>query len=234
MTIALVPARSGSKGVPDKNFRPFAGSSLVEITLRQAKAIVGSESVFLTSNHPNAEDISSRLNVNFIPRPSQLCSDSTNAIQVVEHAIEKIEFSRASLEEDELILYLQPTSPLRDVVKIQNTLLDPMFSLGFVSVRPAIETAFKQLIVDNQGLGQSLFRDKSLISKNRQNLPSTYVPNGNIFAFRRSALPAEEFPIFGLPAIVEIEGNFDIDTLEEFEIAERQYLRLVSRSDRRI
>ena len=225
MTIALVPARAGSKGVVDKNFKPFAGSSLVEITLKQAAELVGSRNVFLSSDHPSAQGLASKTCVNFIPRPSHLCTDSSDAVQVVNHAIEVIESSIGPIDQGELVLYLQPTSPLRDIELIRKTLLDPKSSNGFVSLRRARETPYKQLVIDNQGFSRGVMMDERLASKNRQELPTTYVPNGNVFALKRSVLPAEVFPIFGLAAIVETEGESDIDNYQQFENAERQYLR---------
>lgn len=223
--IAIVPARAGSKGVPDKNFRSFAGSSLAQISINHAAQIVGEQNVFFSSDYARSDVLAKELGVNHIRRPKSLSNDNSKAEAVLSHAVSTIDRRFRTIDQNELILYLQPTSPLRDVRRIIKILKEHDIDRGFFFARDAVDTAFKQFIFDEQGRAKSLFYDHKLVSENRQNLQKTYIATGEIFAFLREDITGCSFPLFGKKVFISETSNWDIDTLEDFLAAEQEYLR---------
>jgi N-acylneuraminate cytidylyltransferase len=111
MVVALVPARGGSKGLPGKNLRPLAGHSLIAYAARAARESAVVARAVLTTD---AEDIAAEgrragLDVPFL-RPVHLAQDDTPMKPVIDHALAAL--AREGVEPD-IVLLLQPTSPLR-------------------------------------------------------------------------------------------------------------------------
>ncbi|MBM3428316.1 MAG: acylneuraminate cytidylyltransferase family protein, partial [Bacteroidetes bacterium] len=69
-TIAIIPARAGSQGLPGKNYRKFMGKPLVQHTMEQALAIFSKEEIVISSNCPNVLQIAMEMGwKDVIPRP---------------------------------------------------------------------------------------------------------------------------------------------------------------------
>ncbi|MFQ5712365.1 MAG: cytidylyltransferase domain-containing protein [Candidatus Geothermarchaeales archaeon] len=219
--VAIIPARSGSKSIPNKNLRELAGKPLVAWTIEAAlrskmlnRVVVStdSEEIARVSREWGAE-------VPFI-RPARLATDYTPVLPVLQHAIR-------FLEEEEnyrvgVVVTLQPTSPLRDEDDIDEAL--KMFFRGdvdsLVSLCEAEHHPFKMVkIVDGKT------RPLLLVGKEharRQDLPKVYRHNGAIYVTRRDVL-MEENRILGEDALAYImpqEKSIDIDTLLDLKLAE--------------
>jgi CMP-N,N'-diacetyllegionaminic acid synthase len=106
--IAIIPARGGSKRIPQKNTKPFMGKSLTDWTILRALKCGQIEKVVVSTNDPDilclADQYSS---VQFIERPDELCTDLAPTSSAILHAIEFIK------EKFTHFILLQPTSPLR-------------------------------------------------------------------------------------------------------------------------
>ena len=109
--LGLVPARGGSKGVPDKNLRPLAGRTLLDYVHRAAtESGVIDRLVLSTDALPIAEaGRRAGLEVPFM-RPASLAQDDTPMLPVITHALDMLERDGWK---PEVIVLLQPTSPLR-------------------------------------------------------------------------------------------------------------------------
>jgi CMP-N,N'-diacetyllegionaminic acid synthase len=106
--LALIPARSGSKGIPHKNFKPLAGISPLHRALRCAWE-AGIEDVRISTDHADASHRERRgRTASVIQRPPELAQDDTPMIAVVQHALAQIPGPP-----EQIILLLQPTQPLR-------------------------------------------------------------------------------------------------------------------------
>jgi CMP-N,N'-diacetyllegionaminic acid synthase len=114
--LALIPARSGSKGIPRKNIRPLAGKPLIAHTIGAALQARGIARVVVSTDDPEIAEIAREwgAEVPFL-RPPELAADSTPGIDPVLHALERI-------PEATQVLLLQPTSPLRSVADIEGIL----------------------------------------------------------------------------------------------------------------
>jgi len=107
--IAIIPARGGSKGIPNKNLIDVCGKPLIFYTIKRAFESNEFDAVVVSSDSDIILNVSSEINKNIIPhkRPSKLASDSAKSIDVVMDVLENYpDFNFVSM--------LEPTSPLRD------------------------------------------------------------------------------------------------------------------------
>lgn len=105
-TVALIPARAGSKGVPGKNFRLMAGKPMISWTIDAAKSSGVFDEIVVSSDSPLAEMLAERHEVTYSHRPERLADDNATLADVA------IEFVESHQDIGTLVL-LQPTSPTR-------------------------------------------------------------------------------------------------------------------------
>ena len=112
--VAIIPARGGSKGIPNKNLREFKGKPLIQWTIEQAHKSEYIDRVVVSTDNNEIANISRKLGaeVPFI-RPNYLAKDTSSMIETVIYTLDNLK------EINDLIL-LQPTSPLRRVDDINN------------------------------------------------------------------------------------------------------------------
>lgn len=111
--LAIIPARSGSKGLPDKNIRPLCGKPLLAWSIESALNSKYIDEVVVSTDSEVYAEIAREYGaqVPFI-RPSQLSTDTTSTFEVLKHCIE---FYQSHLgREFEYVVLLEPTSPLRE------------------------------------------------------------------------------------------------------------------------
>ena len=210
--IAVIPARGGSKGIPRKNLTNLAGKPLIAHTIYAAQKAVLVDAIWVSSDDKDILKLSDSLGAQTLSRPDELADDNASANGVVHHFI-------ASLPEDvrkenTVILYLQPTSPLRDETHIDSALkaMDLARASGVMSVVEAEKPPQKSFRLDENGRLISLF-DERQSNARRQDLPKCYYPNGAIYAFRISEFLARNgFPSNGsIPFIMSYADSIDID-----------------------
>lgn len=212
--IALVPLRGGSRGLPGKNLRELAGKPLYRHAVDQALRTVGR--CLVTTDIE--EVLSSDLPEGCIPvrRPADLAGDETPMEPVIVHAL------RAAAITQGPVCLLQPTSPLRadsDIAEAMQLHRQRGFSL-IMSVTEADAGVQKWgRVVDGE------FRpltEPELCFQNRQTLPPVYRPNGAIYIFEATDFLQEgTFPTRNIGAyLMPKSRSADIDTIEDFELAE--------------
>jgi len=219
---ALIPARGGSKGIPKKNLKLLAGRPLILYAINAAKESKLVDEIWVSSDNQEILNFSIDYGVNILHRPSNLSNDDISAIPVVSHFIEQL--PNSAHEHNALILYLQPTSPLRTSLHIDESISE-MFEANLASVMSIVEadkSPFKAFKIDDSGKLISLF-DERLSNARRQDLPSCFYPNGAIYGFRISEFKVRNgFPSNGsYPYLMSRDESVDIDTLEDVELAER-------------
>lgn len=213
---ALVPARGGSKGIIKKNLALLNARPLVWYTLRAAQTSSVVDAVWLSSDDDEILQVGRDVGVNLIRRPDELASDRASAIGVVEHFLSIL--PTHLVLQDPIVLYLQPTSPLRTAHHISEA-LDIMQTKAITSVMSVVEqrqSPFKSFKLNDQGRLQSLF-DETLSNVRRQDLPATYLPNGAIYAFLASEFKARGgFPSNGsAPYIMNERDSVDVDSPDD-------------------
>jgi len=142
--IAIIPARSGSKGLPDKNIKELNGKPLIAWSIETAFKSKYLDDIFLSTDSKVYTEIASKyaLKTPFL-RPSNLASDNSTNDEVVEHTLN--EFKQNFSKEFDYIVWLEPTSPLReddDIDKMIEKLVDnqnkfnSIVSIGEVDEHP--------------------------------------------------------------------------------------------------
>ena len=219
--IAIIPARSGSKGLPNKNIRLLNGKPLLAYSILQAQETGIFDEIFLSTDSQEYADIARPYGANapFL-RSGELASDSASTWDCVVEALEQ--YSRIGKEYD-LCVVLQPTSPLRTAQDIVNT-LKKMLLNNADSVVSVCEADHSPLLCNTLPENQSLkdFIRPEITSKTRQELPTYYRINGAIYAVRTSFFLNAQTIYDGnsLAYVMPRERSIDIDTLFDFSLAE--------------
>ena len=119
--LALIPARGGSKGLPNKNIREFGGLPLIAHTIKTAINCKFFNKIVVSTDSDKIASISKKhgADIPFI-RPQELSTDDSTTLSVVKHAIS---FFLEKKEIFDAVIVLQPTTPFREV-KVLNTALE--------------------------------------------------------------------------------------------------------------
>jgi CMP-N,N'-diacetyllegionaminic acid synthase len=223
MILALVPARGGSKGLPGKNLRPLAGRSLIEYAARVARESAIVDRAVLTTD---AEDIAAEgrrvgLEVPFM-RPAQLAQDDTPMLPVIEHAVAAI---GANGVVPEIVLLLQPTSPLRTPEHLRSAvrLLRESRADSVVSVVELSRHLSPDYVMRMEGEALVPFLPDGARVTRRQDARRAYVRDGTVYAFWTRTL-VEQGSIYGarcLPLVVNAAESITIDSPADWDEAER-------------
>jgi CMP-N,N'-diacetyllegionaminic acid synthase len=220
--LALIPARAGSKGIPQKNLALLCGRPLLAYTLEAALHASLVDEVWLSSDDSEMLALGRRMGARALIRPSEFAGDNASAVDVVLHFLECL--PGGVLARDPYIVYLQPTSPLRQARHIDQalTVMQKHEANTLVSVVGCEKSPFKSFVLDDAGRLQSLF-DQRMSNARRQDLPKSYFPNGAIYIFNVEAFRRlNGFPSNGsLPFEMTAEESVDIDIPEDILRAEK-------------
>jgi CMP-N,N'-diacetyllegionaminic acid synthase len=219
--IALIPARGGSKGLPGKNIKPLCGKPLIAWTIEQAKKSRYLDDIIISTDSEKIADISLRYGarVPFL-RPKELGTDTATAIDVILYALDYLE--RQDRLPD-LIMLLQPTSPLREPEDIDGG-AERLFLSQAQAVVGVCEAEYHPLTMNTLPPDGCMkdFIKSDLVDANRQELPIYYRINGAIYVAysnyvkTRKSLFGEETYAYVMPR----ERSVDIDDEMDFKFAE--------------
>jgi N-acylneuraminate cytidylyltransferase/CMP-N,N'-diacetyllegionaminic acid synthase len=223
--LAVIPARGGSKGVIDKNIRPFAGKSLLQIAIECAGgAKMISETIVSTDSERIAEVARGAGGKVPFLRPSELSGDEVPIWEVSAHAGEW--FAKTRGAPPDMVMALQPTSPLRrpDHLDAAICLLADSDADAVMTVTEAEHTPFKMRVIDDGQLRD--FMPGRTVGQRQDAMP-VYRLNGVAYVTRWEALLATR-SLWGhktLPLVLPDDVASNIDTMLDFEIAEFLYQR---------
>lgn len=209
--ICIVPFRSGSKGFPHKNFKSYLGE---ELWLRAVKQGLRVADEVIASTDFTAYEKTTLQRVTYDERPAALAQDDTQMSAVITYLIKKYDLI------EDIILLLQPTSPLRtdDMINCaMETFLSHSASMVF-SVVEQDNKAMKYGTINDEGFFSSITHPMNCF-KNRQELPKVFIPNGAIYIFsakcflRHNGFPTEKIATIEMDA----ENSLDIDTEKNYD-----------------
>lgn len=213
--LALVAARGGSKGVPGKNVLLAGGKPLIAWTINAAQGSRYIDRLVLSSDDAAIIE-AARCHGCEVPfvRAAALASDSANSIDVVADAL-------ARLPAHDIVVLLQPTSPLRSTADIDAT-LERLLASGApacVTVRPAMEHPYWTFGLDANARLTPLAQPPAGLPLRRQDLPPAWCLNGAVYAARTEWFLRER--TFLGPATVgqpmPADRSLDIDTPADVE-----------------
>jgi CMP-N,N'-diacetyllegionaminic acid synthase len=224
-TIATICARGGSKGLPGKNIRLFAGKPLIVHSIEQALACPAIDAVLVSTDDAAIAGIARAASA-IVPylRPAELASDTAAKLPVIEHLVRYLEQGGQRIAR---IVDLQPTSPLREAQDITQALIACPDMPLTVSVRKAQDNPYFNIV--ERGADGRLALCKGQGSSRRQDSPAVYALNGSIYVWQRAALAqaavaglwSVELGVYEMPQWKSV----DIDDLNDFEYAEWLYHR---------
>ena len=216
--LALITARGGSKGIPKKNIYPICGKPLIYYTINAALNSKFINSVYVSSDDSEILEISKGYGAIPLIRPENLSLDTTSSEAVIEHAIEELQS-----EKFDIILLLQPTSPLRTSEDIDNA-INRFINSDATALISAFEPdhhPYKSFKLTGDGFLKGII-DNEMAFKRRQDIEKVYQSNGAIYLiyteeFRKTKkLFTERTILYEMSK----ESSIDIDNLEDINKAE--------------
>jgi len=224
--LALIPARGGSKGIPRKNLRDFAGAPLIAYSIAAAKQAERVTRVIVSTDDPEIADVARAwgAEVPFM-RPAQFAQDDSTDLPVFEHALEWLEQNENYMPD--IVIQLRPTSPVRPIGLLDQAvelLLEHPEVDCVRGVVPSVQNPFKMWQIDSEGRLTQLLEVAGLrepYNAPRQALPQTYWQTGHIDAIRSNTILAKH-SLTGdiiLPLLIDPLYTVDIDTPDDFLIS---------------
>ncbi|WP_139470512.1 cytidylyltransferase domain-containing protein [Campylobacter armoricus] len=216
MTLAIIPARAGSKGIKNKNLVLLNDKPLLYYTIKAAKNSKYIDKIVLSSDGDEILKYGETQDIDVLKRPKELALDDTTSDKVILHALN-------FYKDYENIILLQPTSPFRTNIHIDEAFLKfkNENSNALISVIEYDNKILKAFI-DNNGNLKGICNDKYPFMP-RQKLPKTYMSNGAIYIIKTDlflknpSFLQENTKYFLMDEI----SSFDIDSLEDLEKAKR-------------
>ena len=221
--LALIPARCGSKALPDKNIRLFRGVPLLGHSVRHACEARTVTRTIVSTDSPRYAEVARGCGaeVPFL-RPAEIAGDLSSDLEVFQHALEWLR--REEGYEPAICVHLRPTYPVRrvsDIDAIVQLLLDHSELDAVRSVAPAPCTPFKMWFRADSGLLTPVVATatRGAHSLPRQQLPTVYLQNACIDAVRSRVIREQDSMtgdrVFGYV----MQAHDDIDTEEDFQRA---------------
>ncbi|WP_075167656.1 cytidylyltransferase domain-containing protein [Acinetobacter indicus] len=218
---ALIPARGGSKRLPRKNIKLLVDKPLIAWSIEVAKACKYVDRVIVSTDDEEIKRISEQYGaeVPFL-RPEYLSNDHASSFDVIKHAIDFLTLSRSN----ELIVLLQPTSPLRLASEIDAALefFVQKNAKGVVSISETEHSPMWSNTLPEDGCMSDFIRPE-VQGKRSQDLPTFFRLNGSIYIYETLSL-LEQSKIFFNENVygfqTSLETAVDIDTGLDFLIAE--------------
>ena len=214
--LALITARGGSKGIPDKNIKLLGSKPLIAWTINEVNKSKYIDRCILSSDSEKIISVAKEFGceVPFV-RPEEFATDTSSSIDVILHALENIN------EKFDYLMLLQPTSPFRTVINIDKVIeqtvdsnIELMISVAKVKKHPSY--LYK---IENNKLIPYIETNKQL---RRQDMPATYEHNGAIYFSTTDFIKKNKTYNIKDAVGYEMFGstNLDIDTIEDLEYAE--------------
>ncbi len=182
--IAIIPARSGSKSVKNKNVKILGKKPLIAWSIELCCRSKFISKVFVSTDSKKYAKLAKKFGkVEIILRPKKLSLDYSTDYQMIKHAMQKIKFDY------DYIAHIRPTTPTRKIEDINSAIQSFIKSDcdSLRSVHEMSETSYKSLEISNGKLKSlknlNLSMDK--LNQPRQKFNKTYIPNGVIDIYKK-------------------------------------------------
>lgn len=218
---AIIPARSGSKGVKDKNIRCLAGYPLMAYSIAAARLCPEISRAIVSTDSGRYAGIARYYGAEtpFL-RPAELAGDRSADLEFMGHAVTWLAENEGCLPE--YFVHLRPTYPLRDIGVVSGAVRAMRSDAGATSLRsahPSDLTPHKWFTMGEGGYFRCLFEGMRPDEANnpRQGFPEVYIPDGYVDVLRTSSM-VESGLLHGdkVHAYIVPEGT-DVDTPKEME-----------------
>lgn len=228
--VAIIPARSGSKSIEDKNLTLLGGYPLISYSIALAKMTPGVDRVIVSTDSLEYAKIAEKYGaeVPFL-RPKEISKDTSTDFDFMHHAVSW--FDDNSIDVPDFWIHLRPTTPLRDVHEVEKAMALIANKQDATSLRSghlSPESPFKWLRKNSDGFLTNLMGDDSNLDKYngpRQDFPDVLIPNGYVDILRSSFIRDKKL-LHG-DKVLAYESPFcsELDAYEELELLEFQLQR---------
>ena len=222
---ALIPARSGSKGIKNKNLYPLCGYPLIAYSIAVASLSTHIDRVIVSTDSPEYAAVAKQYGaeVPFL-RPKQLAGDHARDIEFVEHAIQWLYDNESSIPG--YFVHLRPTNPIRSAEIIDQAVVTFQNSMDATSLRSAhraSHTPYKWFRKTDDGFYYRSILDglsNDEINNPRQGFQDVFEPDGYVdilnteYIVRSGLMHGDKMVAFESP------DGFDIDTVEDLAYLE--------------
>mgnify|MGYP001490280169 FL=1 len=214
--LAFIPARGGSKGIPNKNIKLFNGKPLIEWTIKSALKSKLINKVIVSSDSKKILSLSKNFGADVILRPKNISGDRSTTESAINHCIKNLEDSF------DVIVLLSPTSPIRKKEDIDNAIkqfklkkLDSCFSAS--RLNDFLIWKYNKKIKKFKSINYD-FKNRGI----RQNRELNYVENGSIYVFKRDLIKYKNNRIAGKIGmyLMNFWQSFEIDEKNDWKLLE--------------
>jgi CMP-N,N'-diacetyllegionaminic acid synthase len=229
MTVyGIIPARAGSKSLPDKNIALLMGHPLLSYSITTALQCDFIDQVYVTSDSEDILNIAENYGSKRVLRPPQISGDLSRDVEYLKHFANTID----GIKESDVVVLLRPTHPLRNVSLLSEAFKRYTYTENIHSLRSmkrSQEILFKSWHINSDGFAIPLIKDWPGIvdatNAPRQILPKTFYQDGyiDIFSFNTVLNLGSTSGVRVLPFFIE-EFSVDIDTSADMDLIVK-YLR---------
>jgi len=223
--VALIPARSGSKGVKNKNLLNLGGAPLIAWSIKCGQSVSKIQRTIVSTDSLEYAEIARNFGaeVPFI-RPRSISLDASTDLEFILHALD---FFKNEGRTPDYIVHLRPTTPLRDTSVVERAIaiaiLNKESMSAMRSVHEMSETAYKCFEISQNGNLVTVFNRQDALdgsNLNRQSFPKTYSPNGYVDVLVPKKILSSGY-LHGnnvMPFLTD--KAHEIDTLDDFKYLE--------------
>lgn len=215
--LIIIPARGGSKGLPGKNIKELCGKPLICWTIDVAREISEDGDICVSTDYQSIADTVEKygLKIPFL-RPDSLASDIATTRDTIIHALD---YYKGQGKDYDVVLLLQPTSPLRTTKHIREALALYRPDLDMVVSVKKSHTAAVIAHDDENGF---LIPTLNTSVGRRQDMPEYYEYNGAIYVINVQSLYTNNTMNFKrkIKYVMDEESSVDIDTELDLKIVE--------------
>ena len=218
-TIAIIPARSGSKSVKDKNIRELGKKPLIAWSIESCFKSKHISKVYVSTDSIKYAKIAKQFGpVEILLRPKRISGDFSTDYQMIVHAIENIKFNY------DYIAHIRPTTPFRkknDLNKAIKTFIKSKYN-SLRSVHEMSETSYKSLEINNGSLKslKNLKFTMDELNAPRQKFNKTYYPNGVIDIFKKNFIIRNKLLFGNKVKAFKTSYTHEIDNKDDFNYLE--------------
>jgi N-acylneuraminate cytidylyltransferase len=217
---AFIPARGGSKGIPNKNIKEFAGKPLIVHSIEYALNCSQIDEVVVSTDDDKIIKIARKAGARIVNRPPELSTDSATTESAIHHFVNKFN------KKPDILVLLQPTSPFRPKGSLENAITH-FTENGFDSLLSITPThRFFWRVKEDQ----TTFAEYDYLNRpRRQDMKLEdirYMENGSLYIFTRKHFDKTGNRLGGKIGYVEwpVEYSIEIDTQLDFDMVEKLFL----------
>jgi YrbI family 3-deoxy-D-manno-octulosonate 8-phosphate phosphatase len=218
--IAIVPARGGSKGIPQKNLRAVGGVPLIVRAVRSLRAVASIDRVVVSTDDVDIAAAALAAGAEVVDRPDDLAGDAAGSEAALLHALGVLD-ERGESADDDVLVFAQATSPFLDRAALDDA-VRRVRDGGEDSVFAATPTHVFLWRAGDERTGAVGVNHDRAVRPRRQDREPEYAETGAFYVMRAAGFRTAGHRFFGRVGIAAVDprGALEIDTFDELELAD--------------